>query len=137
MAIATGFSYLAAILDAWSRRVISYGLGRRIDTRIALAALYAAIETCRPPPGCIHHSDRGTQYASEAYRKVLKNQRLIGSMGRRGNPYDNAQEESFMKTLAPIWLMTVGKCDKAAPSVGGFDRESGVTDCRFSPKSEF
>jgi putative transposase len=99
VAIANGFVYLAAILDAWSRRVVGYGLGRRIDTRIALAALYAALEARQPAPGCIHHSDRGTQYASELYRKVLKQHGLIGSMGRRGNPYDNAKAESFMKTL--------------------------------------
>ncbi len=99
VAIATGFVYLAAILDAWSRRVVGYGLGRRIDTRIALAALYAAIESRRPSPGCIHHSDRGTQYASEVYRKVLAQHGFLGSMGRRGNPYDNAKAESFMKTL--------------------------------------
>jgi putative transposase len=99
VAIATGFVYLAAILDAWSRRVVGYGLGHRIDTRVALAALFAAIEARRPAPGCIHHSDRGTQYASDVYRKVLAQHGLIGSMGRRGNPYDNAKAESFMKTL--------------------------------------
>jgi putative transposase len=99
VAIAKGFVYLAAILDAWSRRVVGYGLGRRIDTRIALAALYAALEARQPAQGCIHHSDRGTQYASELYRKVLKQHGLIGSMGHRGNPYDNAKAESFMKTL--------------------------------------
>jgi putative transposase len=65
IAIATSFVYLAAILDAWSRRVVGYAIGRRIDARLTLAALKAAI-TCRaPPPGCIHHSDRGSQYAAE------------------------------------------------------------------------
>ena len=61
----------AMIPDAWSRRVIGYALGRQIDTRLALAALRAAIETRRPPPSCIHHSDRGVQYAAEPYRRVL------------------------------------------------------------------
>ncbi len=60
-----------AVLDAWSRRVVGYALARRLDTRLALAALNVAIETRRPPPGCIHHSDRGTQYASEGYREIL------------------------------------------------------------------
>ena len=60
IAIAKGFVYLAAVLDAWSRRVVGYALSRRLDTRLALAALNVAIETRRPPPGCIHHSDRGT-----------------------------------------------------------------------------
>ncbi len=61
VAIATGFVYLAVILDSWSRRVVGYGLARRIDSRVALAALRAAIAARRPPSGCIHHSDRGTQ----------------------------------------------------------------------------
>ena len=97
--IAAGFVYLAVILDAWSRRVIGYALGRQIDTRLALAALRAAIETRQPPRGCIHHSDRGAQYAAEPYRRTLTEHGLIGSMSRRGNPYDNGQAESFMKTI--------------------------------------
>jgi putative transposase len=67
--------------------------------RLTLAALDAAIESRRPPPGCIHHSDRGSQYAAEGYRQRLAEHGLVGSMGRRGNPYDNAKAESFMKTL--------------------------------------
>ncbi|CAH2399525.1 hypothetical protein MES5069_220206 [Mesorhizobium escarrei] len=58
-----------------------------------------AIDRRRPPPGCIHHSGRGSQYAAEIYRQLLADQGLIGSMGRRGNPYDNAEAESFVKTL--------------------------------------
>ena len=99
IAIATGFVYLAAILDAWSRRVVGYAISRRIDARLALAALRAAIESRQPPKGCIHHSDRGSQYAAEDYRAELAAHGLKGSMGRRGNPYDNAKAESFMKTL--------------------------------------
>jgi hypothetical protein len=87
------------ILDAWSRRVLGYALGRQIDTRLALAALRAAIENRQPPRGCIHHSDRGAQYAAEPYRRTLAEHGLIGSMSRRGNPYDNGQAESFMKTI--------------------------------------
>lgn len=99
IAIAAGFVYLAAILDAWSRRVIGYAIGRRIDARLTLAALRAAIISRNPPPGCIHHSDRGRQYAAEDYRAELTQHGLRGSMGRRGNPYDNAKAESFIKTL--------------------------------------
>lgn len=99
IAIATGFVYLAAILDAWSRRVVGYAIGRRIDARLTLAALKAAIATRQPPAGCIHHSDRGSQYAAADYRAELAKHGLIGSMSRRGNPYDNAKAESFMKTL--------------------------------------
>ncbi len=99
--VLTGFVYLAVILDAWSRRVIGWAIGRRIDAGLALAALEAAITSRRPPLGCVHHSDRGSQYASEPYRKKLQEHGLSGSMGRRGNPYDNAKAESFMKTLKP------------------------------------
>ncbi len=99
VAIAFGFVYLAVILDAWSRRVIGYAIGRAIDARLTIAALRTAIEGRKPPPGCIHHSDRGSQYAAGAYRELLARHGLIGSMGRRGNPYDNAKAESFIKTL--------------------------------------
>ena len=72
-----------------------------------LAALKAALRTRRPPAGCMHHSDRGAQYASEIYRQLLAEHGLVGSMGRRGNPYDNAKAESFMKTLKveAVYLM--------------------------------
>ena len=87
------------ILDAWSRRVVGYAISRSIDVRLTLAALNAAIADRKPPPGCLHHTDRGSQYAARAYRKALEDNQLVGSMGRRGNPYDNAKAESFMKTL--------------------------------------
>lgn len=93
------FVYLAIILDAWSRRVVGYALSRAIDARLTVAALQTAIVTRRPPRGCVHHSDRGGQYAAERYRALLTEHGLVGSMGRRGNPYDNAKAESFMKTL--------------------------------------
>ena len=107
IAIATGFVYLAAILDAWSRRVVGYAIGRAIAARLTLAALKAAIRARQPPRGCVHHSDRGSQYAAEAYRKLLAEHGLVGSMGRRANPYDNAKAESFMKTLKveAVYLM--------------------------------
>ena len=99
VAIPSGFVYLAAILDAWSRKVVGYAISRSMDARIAVAALKAAIRGRSPCKGCIHHSDRGSQYASEAYRELLAAHGLIGSMSRRGNPYDNAKAESLMKTL--------------------------------------
>ena len=101
IAIAHGFVYLAAILDAWSRRVVGYGIGRRIDARLTLTALKAAIAARRPPRGCIHHSDRGSQYAANDYRQELAEHGFRGSMGRRGNPYDNAKAESFIKRGCP------------------------------------
>lgn len=99
VAIAVGFVYVAVILDAWSRRVVGYAISRSIDARLTIAALKAAIERRRPPPGCVHHSDRGSQYAAERYREELSAHGLVGSMGRRANPYDNAKAESFMKTM--------------------------------------
>jgi putative transposase len=99
VAIAVGFVYVAVILDAWSRRVVGYAISRSIDARLTMAALRAAIERRKPSPGCVHHSDRGSQYAAERYREILANHGFVGSMGRRGNPYDNAKAESFMKTM--------------------------------------
>ncbi len=99
MRILSGFVYLAVILDAWSRRVVGWAISRRIDADLALAALEAAVLARQPSPGCLHHSDRGSQYACEPYRKKLAEHGLRGSMGRRGNPDDNAKAESFMKTL--------------------------------------
>ena len=93
------FAYLAVILDAWSRRVVGYAVSHFLDARLPLAALEAALESRRPPPGLIHHSDRGVQYASRRYRERLAEAGVRGSMSRTGNPYDNAKAESFMKTL--------------------------------------
>ena len=103
VAIATGFAYLAVILDAWSRKVVGYALSRNIDARLTTGALKAAIRNRQPLPGCVFHSDRGSQYAAAPHRRILKDRGFVGSMSRRGNPYDNAQAvgdaESFMKTI--------------------------------------
>lgn len=97
--IQTSFVYLAVILDACSRKAIGYALSERIDKELALAALRMALENRKPPAGCIHHSDRGVQYASHEYVDLLKEHNFQISMSRKGNPYDNAMAESFMKTL--------------------------------------
>ena len=97
--INAGFCFLAAILDACSRKVVGYAISKNIDTQLTLAALNAAIVARAPLPGCIHHSDRGSQYASGSDRKRLAKAGMRGSMSAPGNPYDNAQAESFMKTL--------------------------------------
>src|SRR5712671_5741087 len=90
-AVTTSFVYVAVTLDAWSRRVVGYAISRSIDARLAAAALKAAISARNPPRGCVHHSDRGSQYALETYRAVLREHGFVGSMSRRGNPYDNAK----------------------------------------------
>ena len=97
--ILTAFVYLAVILDVFSRKVVGWAISRRIDTELTRAALRMAIETRRPPEGCIHHSDRGVQYAAHDYVDDLNAASFLISMSRKGNPYDNAQAESFMKTL--------------------------------------
>ena len=97
--IGSGFVYLAAILDRFSRRVIGWALSERLDRGISLAALEMALENRNPPPGCIHHSDRGVQYACWEYVARLQEKGIQVSMSRTGNPYDNAFAESFFKTL--------------------------------------
>lgn len=93
------FVYLAVILDAFSRRVIGWALGRTLEADLTVEALSKAIGRGRVEPGLVHHSDRGIQYASKAYTEMLSAHGIRISMSRRGNPYDNAKAESFMKTL--------------------------------------
>ena len=95
----TEFVYLAVVLDAFSRRGIGWALGRTLEARLAVTALRMALVDRQPAPGLVHHSDRGVQYASEEYTELLKQHHAIISMSRKGNPYDNAACESFMKTL--------------------------------------
>jgi len=97
--IRAGFVYLAAILDAYSRRVIGYAVSTRLDTGLALEALRMAIAERQPGQGVIHHSDQGVQYASDEYTAELMDHGFHISMARVGNPYENAMVESFFKTL--------------------------------------
>lgn len=85
----TELVYLAVILDGFSRKVVGWALEKTLATRLPLAALHQAITTRQPPPGVVHHSDRGIQYASGAYVEVLRQQQMIPSMSRPANPYDN------------------------------------------------
>lgn len=94
------FIYLAAVLDAYSRRCIGWALARSIDARLPLAALKMALSTRRFQPGqLMHHSDQGVQYACYDYVQVLEQYQIIISMSRPGTPYDNAKAERFMRTL--------------------------------------
>lgn len=94
-----GFVYLAVVLDAFSRKVVGWAIGQTLEAVLAVEALQRALDDRRPPPGLIHHSDRGSQYASHHYRDLLERHGVQASMSRPGNPYDNAKAESFMATL--------------------------------------
>ena len=93
------FVYLAVILDAYSRKVVGWELDGTLAARLPIAALEKAIAERKPPPGLVHHSDRGVQYASGDYVRILTKHQMIPSMSRPANPYDNASCESFLKTL--------------------------------------
>ncbi len=98
--LAKTFAYLAVILDAFSRKAVGWAFEDTLDASLAIAALEKAIAARKPAPGSlIHHSDRGVQYASIAYRQRLADRDITISMSRPGNPFDNAKAESFMKTL--------------------------------------
>ena len=116
------FVYLAVVLDAFSRRVIGWALGRTLEASLAVAALRMALVERKPPSGLVHHSDRGVQYASLDYTEMLKQHQAIISMSRKGNPYDNAACESFMKTLKyeEVYRNEYRDFDEARASIGEF-----------------
>jgi transposase InsO family protein len=97
--ILNGFVFLAVIIDLYSRRVVGWAISRHINHELTVAALLMAIETRKPGPGLIHHSDRGVQYACQEYVAALQANKIQISMSAKGNPYDNAFAESFFKTL--------------------------------------
>ena len=95
----TEFVFLAVMLDAYSRRVIGWALDRTLEDELTLTALGMALARREVRPGLVHHSDRGSQYASGDYTQLLKDHQILISMSRKGNPWDNAACESFIKTL--------------------------------------
>lgn len=98
--LAEDFVYLAVVIDAFSRRIVGWALAAHLEASLALAALDRALAARQPPPeSLIHHSDRGVQYACSDYVGRLEARKILISMSRPGNPYDNAKAESFMKTL--------------------------------------
>jgi len=138
------FVYLAVILDAFSRRVVGYALSRSLEASLTVAALQAALADRRPSPGCIHHSDRGVQYACDEYVNLLTEAGLRISMSRRGNPYDNAQAESFFKTLKheEVNLTEYRNLEETAGSIGAFieqiyNRERLHSALGYLPPAEF
>lgn len=119
------FVYLAVLLDAFSRRCIGWALERYLDTELTLSALRMALATRRVRPGLVHHSDQGVQYACTDYTHLLRQQEIRISMGRRGNPYDNAQAESFLKTLKyeEVYLYEYEDLAEARRRIGHFLEE--------------
>ena len=99
VATAQSWVYVAAILDLYSRKIVGWAVSQQIDTALVLRALSMALTHRQPPAGLVFHSDRGVQYASGDYRRGLAAARLIASMSRKGNCYDNATMESFWSTL--------------------------------------
>ena len=116
------FVYLAVVLDAFSRRVIGWALGRTLEAKLAVAALAMALAERKPQPGLVHHSDRGVQYASQEYTEMLKSHEAQISMSRKGYPYDNAACESFMKTLKyeEVYRNEYRDFQEARASIGEF-----------------
>ena len=138
------FIYLAVILDAHSRRVIGWELSRKIDTALTVGALNMALSTRQIKPGLVHHSDRGVQYAATEYTDLLKGAGVTISMSRRGNPYDNAQAESFMKTLKyeEVYLSDYANLSEARSQIGHFlnmvyNRERLHSRLGYVPPEEF
>lgn len=138
------FVYLAVVLDAFSRKVIGWELSRRIDTELTLAALRMALNKRTVRPGLIHHSDRGVQYAATDYTNLLKEKGIAISMSRKGNPYDNAQAESFMKTLKyeEVYLSDYANLSEARECIARFlnqiyNRERLHSKLGYIPPEEF
>ncbi len=121
----TTFCYLAAILDAYSRRCVGWHLSRFIDTRLTLSALEMALAARRPAAGLIHHSDQGVQYASSEYVLRLEAAGVQISMASVGNPYENAKAESFFRTLKmeEVYLKDYQDFEEAQENIGEFIEE--------------
>lgn len=142
--LAREWVYLAVILDAWSRRCIGWALDRTLDASLALAALDSALASRSAPKGLVHHSDRGVQYASKAYVDTLKNDGIKISMSRRGNPYDNAKAERFIRTLKyeEVYLYEYVSLEEARSRIGYFidklyNRKRLHSALNYKPPVEF
>ncbi|MFP6583916.1 MAG: IS3 family transposase [Candidatus Hydrogenedentota bacterium] len=99
-----GWTYLATVMDLFARRIVGWATSKRIDTALISEALHKAIKERQPGKGLLHHSDRGSQYASKGYRKTLKQFKMKCSMSRKGNCWDNAPMERFFSSLKSEWL---------------------------------
>ena len=120
--LAREWVYLAVILDAFSRRCIGWAMNRTLEANLALDALRSALASRPAQEGLVHHSDRGVQYASKAYVDALENAGIRISTSRRGNPYDNAQAERFIRTLKyeEVYLYEYESLEEARSRIGYF-----------------
>lgn len=119
---AEGWLYLAIVLDLFSRRIVGWQLSDRLKRGLAMDALRRAIALRRPPPGLIHHSDRGSQYCSVDYRRLLLDHGFVASMSGRGNCYDNAMVETVFKTIKSelIWRTAFTTRAEASRAIGQY-----------------
>lgn len=122
IAVPDGFAYLSCILDVYLRKIVGWSMSRRIDSKLTLAALRQALATRKPEPGWIHHSDRGSQYLSDDYVRLVTGAGGRISCSDKGCPEDNAFMESFFKTLKAeeVWLEDYESLDHADESVCRF-----------------
>jgi putative transposase len=116
LATREGWLYLAVVLDLFGRRVVGWSMQPTLERSLVLAALEHALQRRRPPPGLLHHSDRGSQYASGEYQALLAKTQMRGSMSRKGNCWDNAAMESFFATLKAELPVSVFDSHAAARS---------------------
>jgi len=125
-----GWLYLAVVLDLYSRRVIGWAVSNRMKRDLAIRALNMAITLRRPPKGCIHHSDRGSQYCSHDYQKILRQNGFKVSMSGKGNCYDNAAMETFFKTIKAELLWRHSWQTRRAAEIAIFEYINGFYNPR-------
>ena len=138
------FIYLAVIMDAYTRRVVGWNLSRRLDVSLTLLALESALQSRQVPPGVLHHSDRGVQYAAKDYVSRAQAAGMILSMSRKGQPRDNPQAESFFRTLKAeqVYLSEYLDFEDAYRQIGRFlnqvyNQERLHSKLGYRPPAEF